>query len=214
MFFVYGTAGQVYSGNLEKMAQVAGVSRSARVRAFRPTDVERQFEMPPKATAPGREAMAAYAQTRSSGPERQPLTRVEHVMSRGVITVAQEATVSEGWKLLARHRIAQAPAVDAQGTLVGLLIRADLLQPELLPSPEAGRNAWSALAERPVSELMHTPVPAVAADTDIRRVARALLDTGLPGLPVTDDRGTVIGFVSRSDILRAVVADPPLDLWS
>jgi hypothetical protein len=24
----------------------------------------------------------------------------------------------------------------------------------------------------------------------------------------------VVGFVSRSDILRAVVADPPLDLWT
>ena len=42
MFFVYGTAGQVYSGNLEKAAQVAGVSRSARVRAFRSDEVERQ----------------------------------------------------------------------------------------------------------------------------------------------------------------------------
>jgi hypothetical protein len=32
-------------------------------------------------------------------------------------------------------------------------------------------------------------------------------------LPVADDEGRVTGFVSRSDILRAVVADPPLDLW-
>ncbi|HSV51669.1 MAG TPA: CBS domain-containing protein [Burkholderiaceae bacterium] len=214
MFFVYGTAGQVFSGNLEKMAQVAGVSRSARVRAFRPTDVEHQFELPAKPSGAGREALAAYTQAKQNKPERQPLTRVADVMSDKVISVAQDATVSEGWQLLAHHRIAQAPVLDARGTLVGLLIRADLLQPELLSSPEAGRSIWSTLAEQPVSELMHTPVPAVAADTDIRRVAQALLDTGLPGLPVTDERGAVIGFVSRSDILRAVVADPPLDLWS
>ena len=49
---------------------------------------------------------------------------------------------------------------------------------------------------------------------NIRRVARVLLDTGLPGLPVVDEQGMVTGFVSRSDILRAVVADPPLDLWT
>jgi hypothetical protein len=61
-----------------------------------------------------------------------------------------------------------------------------------------------------VAELMWTPVPCVSADTDIRRVARVLLDTGLPGLPVVDDDGKVMGFVSRSDILRAVVADPRL----
>jgi CBS domain-containing protein len=214
MFFVYGTAGQVYSGNLEKMAQVAGVSRAARIRPLRSDDVERQTGLPAKTSGPGREAMAAYAQTQNATPERHPLTHVEHVMSRNVVTVLQTATVAEGWQLLARHRIAQAPAVDAKGMLVGLLIRADLLQPELLPSPEVGRSIWATLAERPVSELMQTPVPAVTADTDIRRVARVLLDTGLPGLPVTDAGGLVIGFVSRSDILRAVVADPPLDLWS
>ena len=61
---------------------------------------------------------------------------------------------------------------------------------------------------------MWTPVPSVAPDTDIRRVARVLLDSGLPGLAVVDDDGRVTGFISRSDILRAVVADPPLDLWT
>jgi CBS domain-containing protein len=45
-------------------------------------------------------------------------------------------------------------------------------------------------------------------------VAGVLLDTGLPGLPVTDEAGVLIGFISRTDILRAVAADPPLDLWS
>ena len=65
-----------------------------------------------------------------------------------------------------------------------------------------------------VVDVMWSPVPSVAMDTDIRRVARVLLDTGLPGLPVVDDGGRVTGFVSRTDILRAVVADPPLDLWT
>jgi CBS domain-containing protein len=73
---------------------------------------------------------------------------------------------------------------------------------------------WQALLAQSVVDVMWTPVPSVAADTDIRRVARVLLDTGLPGLPVVDDGGKVVGFVSRSDILRAVVADPPLDLWT
>ncbi|HMZ87367.1 MAG TPA: CBS domain-containing protein, partial [Giesbergeria sp.] len=69
-------------------------------------------------------------------------------------------------------------------------------------------------ARRPVSAVMVTPVPTVAPDTDVRRLASVLLDTGLPGLPVTDEAGIPVGFVSRTDILRAVAADPPLDLWS
>jgi len=61
---------------------------------------------------------------------------------------------------------------------------------------------------------MVTPVPSVEPQTDLRRVAQLLLDLGLPGLPVVADDGVVSAFISRSDILRAVVHDPPLDLWS
>ena len=88
------------------------------------------------------------------------------------------------------------------------------MRQERLPGPESHALVWRALLMQPVAEVMWSPVPSVAADTDIRRVARVLLDTGLPGLPVADEAGKVVGFVSRSDILRAVVADPPLDLWT
>jgi CBS domain-containing protein len=74
--------------------------------------------------------------------------------------------------------------------------------------------AWQALLAQRVADLMWTPVPSVAPETDIRRLARVLLDTGLPGLPVVNAQDGVMGFVSRTDILRAVVGDPPLDLWT
>ena len=61
---------------------------------------------------------------------------------------------------------------------------------------------------------MVSPIPTVSPDTGLRRLASVLLDTGLPGLPVTDEYGSLVGFISRTDILRAVAADPPLDLWS
>ena len=61
---------------------------------------------------------------------------------------------------------------------------------------------------------MLSPVPAVDEGTDVRRVAQVLLETGLPGLPVTDEQGRLSGFISRTDILRAVASHPPLDLWS
>ena len=56
-------------------------------------------------------------------------------------------------------------------------------------------------------------MPSALPETDLRRAASLLLGTGLPGVPVTDPAGQLLGFVSRSDLLRAIVADPPLDLW-
>ena len=60
---------------------------------------------------------------------------------------------------------------------------------------------------------MWTPVTGALPDTDLRRIAALLLESGLPGLPVTTGDGSVIGFISRTDLMRAVTADPPLDLW-
>jgi len=88
------------------------------------------------------------------------------------------------------------------------------LRPDRLSLPSTNVPAWRAMLAQPVSDIMWSPVPAVDEDTDIRRVARVLLDTHLPGLPVVNEGGSVTGFVSRTDILSAVVHDPPLDLWT
>jgi CBS-domain-containing membrane protein len=158
--------------------------------------------------------IAAYLSAGQSTAPRHPLTRVQEVMSANAITVRADDAVQAAWQALAEHGVGQAPVVDGRGMLVGLLSRAELLSLERLPHADANALAWRALLMQPVSSLMWTPVPAVAAETDIRRVARVLLETHLPGLPVTDEEGRVTGFVSRTDILRAVVNNPPLDLWS
>ena len=36
----------------------------------------------------------------------------------------------------------------------------------------------------------------------------------LNAIPIVNDRDVLIGIVSRSDILRAVMNDPPLTMWS
>lgn len=225
MFSVYGKAGRVFRGSMEQLRQVGPVSRTQRSGSVAPVGLDPQdptpsrfSELVPSPPAPSdtahRTALAAYTQARNPSLPRHPLTRVDGVMTSSVVTVEDSATVDQAWQALARSRLGQAPVVTPDGTLVGLISRADLMHPDRLPGPDSHALAWRALLMQPVVELMWTPVPSVSPDTDIRRVARVLLDTGLPGLPVVDDHGKVTGFVSRSDILRAVVADPPLDLWT
>ncbi len=221
MFSVYGRSGRTFRGSLEELRQVGPVAGVARTRAsaavgLDPWDHARAEAL--QTAAPldiaHRTALDSYAQTAKSDIPRQPLTEVGAIMHAPVVTLPDSATVEQAWQTLTQHHIGQAPVVDADGVLVGLLSRAELMQQERLPGPESHALVWRALLMQSVVDVMWTPVPSVAVQTDIRRVARVLLDTGLPGLPVVDDEGVVIGFVSRSDILRAVVADPPLDLWT
>lgn len=226
MFSVYGVGGQIFRGSLEKLRQIGSVSATARSNAIEPVG---QDGREPGYSSPGafalhaaqseprdevhRTALAAYADSQKIVQERQPLRKVASLMSHAVITIPDSATVLQAWQILAQHGVGQAPVLSQDLTLVGLLSRADLLRPDRLPKPDSSALVWRALLAQNVADIMSTPVPGVAPDTDIRHVAGVLLDTGLPGLPVIDEQGFVIGFVSRSDILRAVVTDPPLDLW-
>ena len=224
MFFVFGPSGQMYRGGPENLAQISAVRRVQRPQALRTRvlDVPAEPFQPPASpvhAAPMnlrlQDAVSAYAQT-VQGPQasaRQPLTKVSDVMTTGGVSVAPDVRVNDAWQTLAENKVAQAPVVDALGRVIGLLLRADMAPLDLLPEPGAVKQAID-LARRPVAEVMVSPVPTVSPDTELRRVAAVLLDTGLPGLPVTDEAGVLSGFISRTDILRAVAADPPLDLWS
>ncbi|OYU42715.1 MAG: histidine kinase [Burkholderiales bacterium PBB4] len=221
MFSVYGKAGRIFRGSLEELRGVAGVARTRAVAAIGldPLDHSRAQVLQAQAAAAPvdvahRVALGSYAHTAQQDHVRQPLTQVGAIMHSPVVTLLDTATVEQAWHTLAQHHVGQAPVVDANGILVGLLSRAELMAPERLPGPESHALVWRALLMQSVVDLMWSPVPSVSAGTDIRRLARVLLDTGLPGLPVVDEAGLVIGFASRSDILRAVVADPPLDLWT
>ncbi|MCI5067902.1 CBS domain-containing protein [Acidovorax sp.] len=233
MFFVFGPSGQMYRGGPENLARISAVRSVQRPQALRTRAMDAQDGQPvtafaaaprppvPHDAAPAaivnlrmHDAVSAYAQTEQGTPAtRQPLTKVSDVMTTGGVSVAPAVRVNDAWQALAEHKVAQAPVVDPLGRVIGLLLRADMAPLDLLPEPGAVKQAID-LARRPVSEVMISPVPTVSPDTELRRVAAVLLETGLPGLPVTDEAGVMAGFISRTDILRAVAADPPLDLWS
>ncbi|MGC3984254.1 MAG: CBS domain-containing protein [Pseudorhodoferax sp.] len=226
MFSIYGVTGRQFTGSAEQLRQIERVNAAARTRRIDSNEevlpervsadpaLNTPLEPAAGTTVASRTALAAYAQTGAADHQRQPLTRVAEIMHQPVLTLPDSLSVLEAWKLLAYHGYAQAPVVSASGMLVGLLLRADLLRPERLAQPAFSQEAWSEWMAQTVGELMWTPVPSTSADNEIRRVAGLLHEDGLPGLPVVDDAGAVVGFVSRSDIVRAVAREPPLDLWS
>ncbi|MBV8124024.1 MAG: CBS domain-containing protein [Burkholderiaceae bacterium] len=170
------------------------------------------------------QALNAYTDQRMSGQNsgqgngassRQVLSLVEELMSRTVLTVPLVATLSQAWHVMGKAGYGQAPVVDPEERPVGLILRADLLPMATLNALNAlDLEVWRHRLEDPVSHWMWTPVPSATPDTPLREVAQLMLDLRLPGLPVVDDGGKIKGFLSRSDLLRAMTREPPLDLWS
>ncbi|MEJ6006305.1 CBS domain-containing protein [Paucibacter sp. AS339] len=230
MFTVYGLNGRVFSGRLEGLRELGPVQAVSRVRAVEPVQGGAAQQAPgvllagpaPDTALPAlggaepraSDALAVYQQAQSWGDgasERRVLSLVEQLMSRRLHTVPVDSTLAQGLAALSRAGVGQAPVVNTHGRLVGLLLRADLL-----PGPQQleDAQAWVDWLSQPVAAVMWSPVPAARPDTPIREVAQALLDLRLPGMPVVDEFGNMLGFLSRSDILRALTREAPLDLWS
>lgn len=226
MFSIYGINGPIFRGPMEELKRVSRTLGIARVRALEPVldhmlDVDSQGAQPlaqhpikGSGNAVVQQAHSEYAKVQQPAPVRRPLRNVGDVMGTRVVSVPDTATLQVAWQTMADAGVGQAPVVDAQGHLVGLLTRAELLSLERLPSPDVPALAWRAWLMQPVSQAMLSPVPGVTPEIDIRRVAQVLLDTGFPGLPVVDAQDQLLGFISRTDILKAIVHDPPLDLWT
>lgn len=218
MFAVYGISGPIYQGMLENLGPTPPVVRRGPITALR--RVGEQDEATPFAAfgatpgpagataGPGEQAVAAYQAMLPQSLERGPLYHAEQIMQAEVITVRVSDEVATAWRVLVEHQIRQAPVLDAAGHLVGIVSERNLLT---TLNVDAGQ-VRDVLARR-VADVMSTPVVAATPVTDIRRIARVMLDRLVDGVPIVNDTGNLLGFVSRSDILQAVVTDPPLSIW-
>jgi acetoin utilization protein AcuB len=214
MFSIYGLSGPVFHGTLEELARIPQVMRrrpvSAVERVGNDFGTQLSAATPQGAHLPGpdAEAIRAYQETLQIDQERGPLYHANQIMQRNVIVVAPADTVERAWRVLLEHGIRQAPVLDAQRQLVGIVSERNLLT-----ALNVDHGRVRDVLARTVSDVMSTPVVSADPVTDIRRIANAMLSHDVDGVPIVNASATLVGFVSRTDVLRAVVTDPPLSLW-
>ena len=214
MFAVYGLSGPIFQGTLENLSRLQPVVRRApptpirRIGAEVEADVLAGKPTPTPATGVNADAIKAYQAVLPQELERGPLYHADQIMQRQVITVKAGDDVARAWRVLVEHQIHQAPVLDASGKLVGIVGERDLLTTFNIDNGQLR----DVLFKR-VSDVMNTPVVAAAPVTDIRRIAHVMLERQVDGVPVVNDNGSLLGFISRSDVLKAVITDPPLSLW-
>lgn len=120
--------------------------------------------------------------------------RCRDVMAADVVTVAANASIGETWALLALHRIKAIPVVTGERRLVGIVslhdffVRHERLNGNLLIADLMTRDVVTARPEQPVIEL-----------------ANLFSDGGLHHVPVVDERDHVVGMVTQSDLVAALV---------
>lgn len=239
MIHIYGVGGRVSGAGQDLLPPVPAVhaaARSRRIEAAAQGDDGGSAAEPaaPPALA---QAVAAYRGMDSSAGRRSATGHLAGaLMITPVRTVSQQASFAQVWAQLQRFGVGQLVVVGEAGRVVGVVLRADLLGPAwpdlvsgvLSDMPgvvhgsiqkpgstntAAASQTWQVLATRSAAQLMRSPVTTASLETPVRRVAAALVQTGLAGLPIVDAVGVPLGWLGRREILTAAAKDPPLDLW-
>ncbi|MFI7542449.1 HPP family protein [Actinoplanes sp. NPDC049599] len=134
--------------------------------------------------------------------------RVRDIMTSPVHTVRQNASVESAAELMTARSVTALPVVDADGALVGMVSEGDLLRHQVPADPATGAETVPALdpvdRQTMVVQVMSAYPLATTPRTDVAEVAEVMLQNDVRSLPVLDAR-TVVGIISRRDILRALV---------
>ena len=134
--------------------------------------------------------------------------QARQIMTSPVVTVRSDTTVREAATLLLENRITAAPVLDAGGELIGIVSESDLVVDRFGHDP---RNQARPVQDEPpgprtVGEVMTTPVIALGPSADAADLAQAMLGSDVRSVPIVEG-ATVIGIVSRRDLLRTLVRD-------
>ncbi len=157
----------------------------------------------------GRYASEAYQRAMRQDNIKPPVFHASEIMSTPVITISPELTAAEAWERFERTGVRHMPVLTGEGKITGILSDRDILK-ELIVHEGRVENA----REVTVQFIMATEVIVSTPLTDIRRIARAMLDHHIGTMPIVGAAGELTGIITRSDILHAVINHPGLLLWA
>lgn len=144
----------------------------------------------------------------ASRQERRVLLYARDIMSTPVVTIQSSESIYEGLHIMRMRRYRHLPVVLDSQVLVGVLSDRDVLKFMSERGSDPIRDMHST-----VKDVMASEVIAAAPDAEIREIARVMFEDHIGSVPVVSPEGKVEGIVTRSDILRALMRNAPLELW-
>lgn len=137
--------------------------------------------------------------------------RLKDIMTREVITVTPDQPLEEIWKLLRNHHIRGVPVTDAARKIVGMVSIADFLK-------VADWRMCNTLVARmklfvshkkinTAEQIMTTPVIVGHENMLMTEAFLLFAKNGINHLPLVDEKGELVGILTRLDLLSSLYGD-------
>lgn len=140
--------------------------------------------------------------------ERTVIVHAYQIMSHPVQTILENTGLKTALDEFQQLNYQQMPVLSQQHQLIGMLTQRELLS-HLLYS-----NSQTEPSNITVGQIIQPQVITVDPVSDVRRVAKVLYEYQLSALPVVNEQDHLVGIISKTDLLKAMIKDPPLSLWT
>lgn len=148
-----------------------------------------------------------------------PDPTVAEIMRTEVPVVAPDATVATVARLMAEHQLPGIPVVR-DGEIIGIITESDLIArqadvdvPEVFPFLDAmlvadgGRDFNEELRHvlaTTAEQLMTSPVFNIRSSASLEQIATLMLNERVNPVPVIDEQLSLVGIISRADLVRVI----------
>ncbi len=142
-------------------------------------------------------------------------TEVGAVMTTDVVTAAYGTPLRDVIRALGEHRVGGLPVTDEEDRVIGVISASDLTRSRRHPAGPDGttRPWWARLPgrmpgrrrPRTAGVVMTAPAVTVGARATVTEASWLMTGHGVERLPVVDDEERLVGIVTRSDLLQAVL---------
>lgn len=120
--------------------------------------------------------------------------KAKDIMTTKLITIKPDAKVKDAVKLIVKNNISGLPVINENTEVIGIVSEKDLL--DLLFNPED--------LDAPISKIMMTRVTTIPSEATLFDVGDLFLSNSFRRLPVIDDKGRMVGLISRRDLLKSI----------
>ena len=124
--------------------------------------------------------------------------KVRDIMTTPVIAVRPDARLKDVAAVLAERGVSGVPVVDDDRRVLGVLSETDIVVGMRAIAEHTGGRLV-----RTAAHAMSRPPITVSEDATAAEAAATIADLAVSRLPVVDDRGRLVGIVSRASLVRA-----------
>jgi acetoin utilization protein AcuB len=182
-----------YVNALEKTAAVANVTADTHISDSTQTPLNKQLQQ--------------YQQEQTANQERQPAIFADQIMTQPAIAINEHENIFNATQLLKQQRFHHLPVTNKQLIVTGMITDRDIMRFSI-------NHAAANQRATQIKHIMSPKVITAGTQTEIRSIAEVMSNQRISAMPITDQNNKLIGIISSTDILRTLVNQSPLEMWT